>query len=403
MDNSITRDGGSSSNRKITISTPGPKFLIISRIESTDSLLKVSPFLIKKVVDSTCGGEVAECKKLRNGTILVQTKSLHQANKLIQLKNIKSDIEVDVSLHNSLNYVKGVIYSNDLRGVEEEEILNEIRDQNVYKVEKIRKKVDENMEETGLIILSFGTTTLPPELKIGYERVKIRPYIPLPLRCKNCLHYGHLAKFCKNSKICPNCAKKYHLNIETNEVCTEPKSCLHCNKNNDQYNQHSTVDKRCPIFIKERELQTIITLQKVNKKTAISIYNERNIYSSTNHSFVTRQTTVNSDLVIPYEQNTENNQTKTSLTKTSSKKNTEETISNYSQQINRPIIEYDNSLNSENEDHEMDESLPLSNKKANTISKQKKDILILPRGISNRTRRKIKSKNIAGSSTKPCC
>lgn len=44
-----------------------------------------------------------------------------------------------------------------------------------------------NHKETGLIILIFASLNLPETLMIGYERVNIRPYIPLPLRCRNCL------------------------------------------------------------------------------------------------------------------------------------------------------------------------------------------------------------------------
>ncbi|XP_037816097.1 uncharacterized protein LOC119606601 [Lucilia sericata] len=165
----------------LNITTPGPKYLIITRTDEGKTLTNVSHFLIKKVIDGTCG-EVSECKKLRNGTILVRTKNLNQANKLIQLNNLCENINILVTWHNSLNYVKGVIYSNDLREIPDDEILNELKNQNVIKIEKIKRKVNNKIEETGLIIITFGSTTLPTELNIGYERVKIRTYIPLPLR-----------------------------------------------------------------------------------------------------------------------------------------------------------------------------------------------------------------------------
>jgi len=68
-------------------------------------------------MDFACGREVGECKKLRNGTLLVRTKSSLQDSRLMQLKAFAPNFSVVVRLHNALNYTKGVIYSNDLRTV----------------------------------------------------------------------------------------------------------------------------------------------------------------------------------------------------------------------------------------------------------------------------------------------
>ena len=46
----------------------------MERIDSFETFLSVSPFLIKKVIDSVVGGEVQQCKKLINKSILIQTK-----------------------------------------------------------------------------------------------------------------------------------------------------------------------------------------------------------------------------------------------------------------------------------------------------------------------------------------
>lgn len=108
--------------------------------------------------------------------------------------------------HTTLNFSKGVIYSNDLRGIEENLIVEELSTQKVVSVKKILKKVNDSLIETGLIIITFATPNLPEQLFIGYERVKIRPYIPSPLRCYKCFRYGHITKICNNEQICPHCS-----------------------------------------------------------------------------------------------------------------------------------------------------------------------------------------------------
>lgn len=44
--------------RTLNIISPGENFLFMSRVNSSDALTNVSPFLIKKVVDNKAGGEV---------------------------------------------------------------------------------------------------------------------------------------------------------------------------------------------------------------------------------------------------------------------------------------------------------------------------------------------------------
>jgi len=54
------------------------------------------------------------CKITRDGNLLIQTKDGQQAEKLLKLTSIQNNIPESVSKHRTLNYSKGVIYSNDL-------------------------------------------------------------------------------------------------------------------------------------------------------------------------------------------------------------------------------------------------------------------------------------------------
>lgn len=133
-------------------------------------------------------------------------------------------------------------------------------------VKKILKNTDGKLLETGLIVLTFASTTIPSDIGIGYEKVRVRPYIPLPLKCKNCQQFGHVAKICKNEKMCANCSNTFHTNEETNEKCSFPAACINCKIQNLNDTKHSSFDRCCPIFIKEKEIQAISTLEKVGKK-----------------------------------------------------------------------------------------------------------------------------------------
>jgi len=142
------------------LETPGPKYITISRSDPNLDLNNISPFLIKKQIDFACSGEVEECNKLRNGTLLIKTKTNLQAKRLFQLKAF-AEIVVNVPLHNSLNFTKGVIYSNDIRGIDESIIKRELANQLVCDVKKILKRQNDTLTETGLVNLTFNTLTFP--------------------------------------------------------------------------------------------------------------------------------------------------------------------------------------------------------------------------------------------------
>ncbi|XP_061391578.1 uncharacterized protein LOC133326987 [Musca vetustissima] len=206
-------------------------------------------------------------------TVTVTFERIEESAKLRPAVNAKKAKTVEVKEHNRLNCSKGVIYNNDLRGIPEEEILIELKQQNVTEVKKILKKVNDSLIETGLIILTFSSVSPPESINIGYEKSVIRPFIPMPLRCRKCFRYGHSTIVCQNNKICINCGEEEHLNDD--EDCVKATKCINCVKENRSENNHSVLNKKCPVFLKFKELQTIKTVEKVDHKTALEKYKQR--------------------------------------------------------------------------------------------------------------------------------
>jgi len=80
---------------------------------------------------------VESCNKNKNGTLLVKTKGATQAFRLLKLTQFHN-FTVSVTEHETLNFSKGIIYSNELRNIDELDILNELKSQKVTNIEKIR-------------------------------------------------------------------------------------------------------------------------------------------------------------------------------------------------------------------------------------------------------------------------
>ena len=108
-----------------------------------------------------------------------------QIENLLRLKSFHN-LKVQVSLHASLNNCKGVVRCPDLKGVSEgvseKEILEEMREQDVIHVRRIKVRRDDALKDTNTFVFTFKTSVLPKQLKVAFLRVSVDPYIHNPLR-----------------------------------------------------------------------------------------------------------------------------------------------------------------------------------------------------------------------------
>lgn len=258
-------------SKKLSSENPGSRFLVMKRIESDDGFKNVCNFLIEKAIETAAGGKVEKCIKIKDGSLLIQTKTVNQAKGLVRLVEIMPNIKVCTEEHRSLNTCKGTIYCPNLKNSSDDTVLQNLKKQKVVGIKRMKRKSEKGeLYETGLYILSFEGGELPEYLHIGYERVLVKPYIPQPLRCFNCSQYGHGTQNCKNDKVCLNCGGKFHTN--ENEKCELPSKCVHCKVDNN----HKSSDKNCPKFKKEYAIQKIKVEEKVTMKEAYTIYKQRN-------------------------------------------------------------------------------------------------------------------------------
>ena len=161
------------------MSTASPRFLVIHSQEER-SISSLSPFVIEKVFIGMAG-EPKGKKKLRSGDLLVEYTNTKQIKNLLRW-TLFHNLKVQVSLHASLNTCKGLVRCPDLKGVSEEEILEEMREQGVIHVRRIKVRRDDALKDTNTFVFTFNTSVLPKQLKVAFLRVSVDPYIPNPLR-----------------------------------------------------------------------------------------------------------------------------------------------------------------------------------------------------------------------------
>lgn len=241
------------------------KFLIIKNADKDKDLKKTSPFLIQKSIDNTCG-RVDKVKKLSNGTLLVECKSDEQTMKLLKMKSLFDQVQVEVTEHPTLNQSKGIATSSDFQYLNDTDILDGLKDQNVTEIKRLQRKVNGEFINTNTIIFTFRKQQIPEKIYLGYQTVTVRQYVPYPLRCINCLRLGHKASDCKNDRICALCAQTFH----GEEKCLGNTKCINCDQ------PHNSWSKDCPKFVEEFAIQKVKITQKISYIEAKNIYKANN-------------------------------------------------------------------------------------------------------------------------------
>lgn len=152
----------------------------------------------------------------------------------------------------------------------EDYLLNSIEcDRAVLSVKRMTKKVtDKNTGEAKtvdrqIIIVSFLGTTLPPFLRINGVNFPVEAYRYPVILCTACLRYGHTATLCKStSRKCRRCGESH----ETTDCDSDLQFCIYC-----KTNEHSSVSKLCPHFLKQKRIKAIMAEQNLSFKEAESI------------------------------------------------------------------------------------------------------------------------------------
>uniref|UniRef100_A0A182WFL5 CCHC-type domain-containing protein n=1 Tax=Anopheles minimus TaxID=112268 RepID=A0A182WFL5_9DIPT len=116
----------------------------------------------------------------------------------------------------------------------DEDILNNLKNQNVVSVRRFTRKMNNEIVPTNVFLLRVNSTKVPPFIRLGPLQVATRPYYPKPMLCYNCAHYGHTKMSCKAEQTCSNCGTSSHGDCIADSVCCNCKenhsfsrSCAH--------------------------------------------------------------------------------------------------------------------------------------------------------------------------------
>ena len=216
-------------DKEILTRTPHPpRWLIITTNNERGNLFKVKKLINQKV------GHVLRPDITRFGrnSFLVCATTDGQAAMLLNMRLDPKGLIKAVKPHYNFSYAKGVIFSEDIYELEDDEILD-LCPKEVWKIFKVPR--------SSMIITTFINADLPNEIVLDSEIMRVCPYRPRVLQCFNCFGFGHSAKICTRKKICERCGQAEH------EDCSRSLTCANCK------GDHQARDKECVMLKKEQE------------------------------------------------------------------------------------------------------------------------------------------------------
>lgn len=228
-----------------------PRYLLIHSKIPNKPVTKFHPFLVGKTLESIIGKP--DVKRLRSGDLLVTVSRRKHSDALRRLTKI-GDMEVEVTAHRSLNTSKGIIRDEALSMLEDDELIRCLKSQGVTHVKRLKKRIEGELKFTSTLLLTFGIPTLPESIWAGFYRVKIKQYVPLPLRCYNCQRFGHGKDRCRNQLSCFRCGEGGH----DGKDCQATPKCINCK------GTHMTSSKDCEKWKEELSIQKIRIEKKLS-------------------------------------------------------------------------------------------------------------------------------------------
>jgi hypothetical protein len=262
-------------NKKLSNEIEGEKYLIVHRTDNGLTMKDMSPIMLEMAFKTVTNNGNITCRTLKSGDILVKTENIKQAKSLITLTRI-TQANVEVTEHRSLNSCRGVVSAYELKHEDGDSLLEYLKPQQVTKIDFHMKNVGNERVKSGLLFVTFGTNEPPEYLTVGCLKLKVRPYIPAPMRCFTCHKFGHISKTCPNQSTpkCYNCCEDKHIQTR-DEKCTRQQKCMNCGSND-----HNSYNRTCSELKRQVEIQTIKVTQKVSFSEAVKRSNiQRKTYA----------------------------------------------------------------------------------------------------------------------------
>lgn len=195
----------------------------------------------------------------KSNIIAIESAIPLTSDQIKQLTAQKSfgNTEIECYLPNSETRISGVIHPIDIN-TDLQTLAEEIRADNganVINVQRLKKRLNNNWEESLSIKITFSGNKCPNFVSVNYIRYSIRPFIENPMQCYNCQRIGHTSKSCKaTTPRCLLCGGSHNRNACDN---SDLRSCANCKE------QHAANSRQCRFIKQAMEIERIKATKQI--------------------------------------------------------------------------------------------------------------------------------------------
>lgn len=231
--------------------------------------LNISQDLNVLAIDKDIRQQIGDPEKIsrwgRDALLLVACSEV-QSTKIRAISKVAGR-EVSVTPQRSFNSLRGVVRSKAFSCCSVDELQDHLASQGVTHVRRVTIKRGSENVDTDTYILSFDRHVLPRSVTLAsWHRELVSPYKERPQLCYQCLRFGHVSKYCRQSlATCSRCGAQGH----SVSNCTNSLSCYHCGA------LHLATDKDCPRYHFEAEVLATQLQRKISRTEARDIVSER--------------------------------------------------------------------------------------------------------------------------------
>lgn len=280
------REGDSSEDDFITVNRRRPKRLLRSESMETrngngmeTNVVKVidnhevcitsqenlpKPIAMAKLLSSENIKNILRIKYKSSYKALIQFQRREDAERLLNCQKLK-DMGLRCQLTQEMTISYGIVKGIDLE-LKEDEIKNILKSNaEVLSIKRLKRLSSEGKWiDCESIRISFKGNVLPQYVYAYDCRFIVEAFIFPVTQCSGCWQFGHIIKYCPSKKrCCPKCGGKH------DNCSLEEYTCLNCKGN------HFVLDKRCPMYLKEKTIRKIMSEEQLTYKKALQRFMEK--------------------------------------------------------------------------------------------------------------------------------
>jgi len=158
----------------------------------------------------------------------------------------------------SAHSVRGIIFGVPC-DLTVEQIAEEVK---ALSARRLERWSNGQKEPTENVILTFQDD-LPTHVVLGFIRRKVKPYVPLPLRCANCQRFGHHATKCHRKQRCVRCGEEHDLESCPTKENPDQINCVNCK------GQHSAAYRKCTRYQEVSQMLKVAVHEKISYRDAL--------------------------------------------------------------------------------------------------------------------------------------